>query len=70
LYIYVVSGDVYGRFDMYRGFVVGLTVVCTLNTFVGMIAAVEYQHWGWYFAATLNLFVAIVVGNIKIDDKE
>ena len=55
---------------MYRGFVVGLTVVCTLNTFVGMIAAVEYQHWGWYFAATLNLFVAIVVGNIKIDDKE
>lgn len=70
LYIYAVSGDAYGRFDMFKGLVIGLTVVCTLNTVVGFCAAVEYQHWGWYFAATLNLLVAIVVGNMKISDDE
>jgi hypothetical protein len=55
---------------MFKGLVIGLTVVCTLNTVVGFCAAVEYQHWGWYFAATLNLLVAIVVGNMKISDDE
>lgn len=54
---------------MYRGFVIGVTVVCALNAIVGICAAIQLEHWGWYFAATLNLLVAIIMGNIKIDDK-
>lgn len=55
---------------MFKGIIIGATVVCTLNAVVGFAAAAYYNHWGWYFAATLNLFGAIVFGHVKTRDDE